>query len=106
LVAREIKDPEWVAPEAGAGSNSKGGISGSAGGNREMGSPPPTPPKPPIELLRNWQQRLKKAALAEGDRALPQAGLLFFQHRGKTENIKSLELIYEGAAGKATLGLL
>jgi hypothetical protein len=36
---------------------------------------------------------------------LPQAGLLFFQHRGKTENIKSLELIYEGVAGKAEIKL-
>jgi hypothetical protein len=56
-------------------------------------------------LLRNWQQRLARAALAEGDRPLPQAGLLFFQYRGKTENIRSAELIYEGAAGKATLPL-
>jgi len=59
----------------------------------------------PIELRRNWQQRIQRAAIAEGDRALPQAGLLFFQHRGKTENIRSLELIYTGAAGEATISL-
>jgi hypothetical protein len=31
--------------------------------------------------------------------------LLFFQYRGKAENITSVELIYEGSAGKATLAL-
>lgn len=104
LVAKNIKDPEWVSPEAPAETKSKGGISGSGGG-QEAGAPPPLPPKVPIELLRGWQQRVRKAAVAEGDRALPQAGLLFFQHRGKVENIRSLELIYEGPAGKASLTL-
>jgi hypothetical protein len=59
----------------------------------------------PIELLRGWQQRVRKAALPEGDRALPQAGLIFFQYRGKVENIRSLELLYEGPAGNASLTL-
>ncbi|HPT29171.1 MAG TPA: hypothetical protein PLZ95_22320 [Bryobacteraceae bacterium] len=104
LAAKEIRDPEWVSPEAETGSQSKGGIS-SSGGGKEPGAPPPSPPKPPIELLRSWQQRVKKAAISEGDRALPQAGLIFFQHRGKVENIRSLELIYAGPAGNATLAL-
>jgi hypothetical protein len=43
--------------------------------------------------------------MQEGDRPLPQAGLLFFLYRGKTESIRSLELIYNGAAGTATLTL-
>jgi glycerol-3-phosphate dehydrogenase subunit C len=42
-------------------------------------------------------------ALPEGERVLPQAGLIFFTYRGKAEGIKSLELIYEGAAGKVTI---
>jgi hypothetical protein len=50
-------------------------------------------------------QRTQKAALASGDRALPQAGLLFFQYRGKTQNLSSIELMYSGPAGKATLTL-
>jgi hypothetical protein len=33
------------------------------------------------------------------------AGLIFFQYGGKTKGMKSLELIYDGAAGKATLKL-
>jgi len=43
--------------------------------------------------------------MQEGDRPLPQAGLLFFRYGGKTEGIKSIELIYSGAAGKASLDL-
>jgi hypothetical protein len=43
--------------------------------------------------------------MQEGDRPLPQAGLLFFLYHGKVENIRSLELIYSGAAGNATLTL-
>ena len=42
---------------------------------------------------------------AEGERTLPQAGLIFFQYRGKTQSIHSIELIYAGPAGKATLAL-
>ena len=49
--------------------------------------------------------RETSAALPEGDRALPQAGLLFFEYRGKTQGIRSIELIYDGPAGKATLKL-
>jgi hypothetical protein len=105
LVAKSIKDPEWAPPEAAGESKSKGGLS-SGGGGQQAGSPPPITPKPPIELLRGWQQRLKRAAIAEGDRALPQAGLIFFQYRGKLEKIKSVELLYEGPAGKASLTLM
>jgi hypothetical protein len=36
---------------------------------------------------------------------LPQAGLLFFEHRGETKKIKSLDLVYSGPAGKASLSL-
>ncbi|MBK9171283.1 MAG: hypothetical protein IPM24_28040 [Bryobacterales bacterium] len=110
LVSRNIRDPEWVSPEeAAAEPKSKGGVTGGGGGGggggREMGAPPPLPPKVPVDVLRGWQQRLGRAAIAEGDRALPQAGLLFFQYRGKTESVRTLELLYEGPAGKAALKL-
>jgi hypothetical protein len=105
LAAKNIKDPEWIPPESAAGPKSKGGITGSGGGGQEAGAPPPLPPKPPVELLRDWQQRVRKAALPEGDRALPQAGLIFFAYRGKVEDIRSVELLYAGPAGNATLKL-
>jgi hypothetical protein len=56
-------------------------------------------------LQRAWAQRVQKAALPEGDRSLPQAGLIFFQYRGKTQSIRSMELIYTGPDGTATLTL-
>jgi hypothetical protein len=59
----------------------------------------------PFPLRRAMEQHVQKAAMQEGERPLPQAGLLFFLYRGKPENIKSLELVYTGAAGKATLEL-
>ena len=104
LVGKEAKDPEWVPPEGTDKPKSKGSM-GSSGGGQEAGAPPPLPPKVPVELRRNWQARIQRAALTEGDRALPQAGLLFFQHRGKIENVRSVELIYTGPAGSATLTL-
>ena len=76
-----------------------------AGGQGQGDSDPPAPVKIPIALQRAMAQRVQKAALPEGERALPQAGLLFFKHRGKTENLQSIELVYEGPAGKATLKL-
>jgi hypothetical protein len=102
LAGKEVKDPEWTPPESGE-KKSKGSIGGSGQGDR--GAPPPSPPKVPIELRRNWQQRIQRAAISEGDRPLPQAGLLFFQYRGKADKINTVELIYEGPAGTATLNL-
>ena len=58
-----------------------------------------------METQRAWAQRVQKASLPEGERPLPVAGFIYFQYRGKSEGIKSLELLYEGAAGKATLPL-
>lgn len=104
LAAKNIRDPEWIPEDAAPAQKSKGGLS-AGGGGREPGAPPPLPPKVPVELLRTWQQRLRRAAVAEGDRPLPQAGLLFFPYRGKTEGIRTVELIYSGPAGKLELAL-
>jgi hypothetical protein len=100
-----LKDPEWVPPEAAPSkSSSKTSLNGGGGGQGDSNNPPPVV-HVPIELQRTWAQHTQKASLPLGDRALPQAGLLFFQYRGKAENITSVELIYEGSAGKATLAL-
>ncbi|MBV9507594.1 MAG: hypothetical protein JO323_21580 [Acidobacteriia bacterium] len=48
---------------------------------------------------------MKKAALANGERPLPQAGLLYFSYGGNAKGIRSLELTYSGPAGKTTLEL-
>jgi hypothetical protein len=103
VVARSLKDPSWVPPEEDK-SKSKTGIS-SGGGQDAAGSPPPPPPKMPVPLQLAMEQKVQRATLLQGDRALPQAGLLFFEYRGKPKNIRSVELLYEGPAGKATLEL-
>ena len=61
---------------------------------------------PQMNLARVRRQRVADfRGREEGDRALPQAGLLFFLYRGKREGIHSIELIYSGAAGNSTLTL-
>jgi hypothetical protein len=103
-LASSLKDPEYVPEEPPAAKKSKSSFGGGGGGQGQDNSPPPTP-KIPVPVQRAMLQRVQKAALAEGDRPLPQAGLIFFHHRGKTENLQSVELVYEGAGGKATLKL-
>lgn len=102
MVIGEVKDPEWVPPESASPSKSKTSLNsgGSAGDN----SPPP-PVHVPIELQHAMAQRVQKAALPEGDRLLPQAGMIFFRYGGKVKSIHSIELVYSGAAGKATLDI-
>lgn len=97
---RSLKDPQWEPPKT----ESKSKTSIGDGGNTNADSLPVVVHMP-IELKRAMEQHVERAALLEGDRALPQAGLLFFEYRGKTQNIRSLELIYSGPAGTATLAL-
>jgi hypothetical protein len=102
LVIGSVKDPEWE-PPVPVEKKSKTGLS--SGGKGDQGDSTPAPVKIPIEVQRAMAQRVQKASLPEGDRALPQAGLLFFSYRGKPQSIHSIELIYAGPAGKATLNL-
>jgi len=106
VVLSNVKDPEWVPPEPEKPKMSNIFV----GGEKEQepkgeGKEPAFPPKVPIEVQRAMAQRVQKAALPEGERALPVAGLIFFPYSGKTEKIHTLELIYTGPAGKATLTL-
>lgn len=103
VVVKSVRDPEWVAPgELEAKKSSKTSL-GSGGGQTDNGPPPPV--HIPIELQRAMAQDVKKAALPEGDRPLPQAGLLFFEYRSKTKSIHSLVLNYSGPAGKTSINL-
>ena len=101
VVLSNLKDPDWQPPEP---PKKPTGITTDAqSGN--AGDPPPTPPKMPMPLVHAMQIKVEKASLPEGDRPLPEAGLLFFPYRGVGDKIKSVELIYSGSAGKATLTL-
>ena len=104
LLMPSLRDPEWIPPEAPE-KKSKSSMSGGGGGQGGESSGPPPPVKVPVAEQRAWTQRLQKAALAEGDRPLPQAGLLFFAYHGKTKGIESVELTYHGPAGTTTLKL-
>jgi len=104
LVLTSLKDPEWVPPDP---PEKKGGgtslIGGGGGGGQD--APPPLPPKMPFELVRAMNLATQRAELPQGDRPLPQAGLLFFPYHGNFKNVTSVELDYNGPAGKATLSL-
>ena len=99
MIFQSLKNPELEPPASASKSKSSVGT----GGQNES-APPPVYHIPP-DVKHAMQQHVQKAALPMGDRVLPQAGLIFFQFRGKTQNIQSLELIYNGPAGKATLAL-
>jgi hypothetical protein len=101
LAFSSLKDPEWEPPSKPKG-ESKPTLD--TGGGKADDSFKPII-RMPIELKRTMQQRVQRASMPEGDRSLPAAGLLFFEYRGKPEGIRSLELIYSGPAGNATLAL-
>ena len=102
VVLANLKDPNWEPPEAPKPKES--GIS-TGGNGSNPNDPPPPPPHMPMPLVHVMQVKVEKAALPEGERTLPEAGLLFFPYRGVSDKIKSVELIYSGAAGKATFTL-
>lgn len=91
-VLRSLSDPEWNPPKV-EDDKSK----------RNPGDPPPIAPKMPFALRRTMELKVQKAALPEGERELPVAGLLFFPHRGKDDSIHSVEVLYTGPAGPVTL---
>jgi hypothetical protein len=104
LVSKNAKDPAWEDLAPPETKKSKGGLTGGGGGGQNDAGPPPVF-HVPVELKRAMEQKVLKASLPEGDRALPEAGLIYFEHSGKVDKISSIELLYSGAAGKATLTL-
>jgi len=92
VVFRSLSDPEWQPPKVEDDKQ-----------KRPAGEPPPPTPKMPFAMRRTMELKVQKAAMPEGDRVLPIAGLLFFPYRGKDEGIRTVELQYNGAAGTAVL---
>jgi hypothetical protein len=104
VVFRSLKDPVWE-DQVSVEQKEKKSSTGISTGGQNKDNSPPAPVHMPLEMLRAMQQRVQKSALPEGDRTLPQAGLLFFPFRGKTQGIRAMELVYAGPAGTATLAL-
>lgn len=117
LVAQSIKYPSDHPAMTAAGSVNIGD------GTVTVGPRPPpsqfpgdgnerTAPGQPASITVQKEQqdtieaRVQSASLPEGEKTLPCSGLIYFPYRGKTKNIHSLELLYEGTMGKATLKLL
>jgi len=106
LATKSLKDPDYVEPETNK--TGKTIMTGGAGGKpdgTDPNAPPPALIPVPFEVRRGYGLRVKRDSLPIGDRGLPQAGLLFFTYGAGTKGIRSLELIYSGPAGKATLSL-
>ena len=99
MVRSSLTDPEWSPPKD---ENKSKTTLGGAGGNANE---TPAPVHMPMDLRLPMEQHVRTAVMLQGERALPQAGLLFFEFHGKTKRIRSLELVYSGPAGKATLDL-
>src|SRR5260370_32995272 len=97
LVFPSLKNPELEPPSSSSKSKTSVGGSGGQGDS----APAPAFHLPP-EVKRAMQQHVQKAALPLGGRVLPVAGLIFFQYRGKKQNIQSIALSYSRPAGKAT----
>jgi hypothetical protein len=101
LVDSSLKDPAWAPPTP---PDSKSKSSFSSGGQSDSNTPPPVVHMP-FKMQRAMAQYVEDAALPEGDRPLPKAGLIFFRYHGLDNKIHSLQLIYSGALGKATVEL-
>lgn len=99
LVIAGVKDPEWEPPKP---AKSKTSLNSGGDGGQQDNSPPP-PVHVPIEVQHAMALRVQKAALPEGDRAVPVAGLIFFRYSGRIQKIGSMELRYAGSAGSTAL---
>lgn len=71
--------------------------------------PPPSPGDrpgmPQKQEKLTIDQILDRAALPSVEIGRPASGYLFFPYRGKMKSLKSIELLYEGPAGSASLTL-
>jgi hypothetical protein len=107
MVFTNLRDPTYDAPELKAAKENKSSglnAGGGGGGQSDLGATPPPVHIPP-EMERSMQLQVQNAALPEGDRTLPVAGLIFFKYGGLPKGIHSVDLLYAGAAGKATITL-
>ncbi len=119
IVGASLKYPDWEQRPtltASAGPIIFGGpapverFPGDPGARR--GPPPPRVPNAenPGDQSREpampVEERIQRSAMPEGEHVAPAGGLLFFPFKGKTKSIRSLELLYDGPAGKASLKLL
>jgi hypothetical protein len=109
MVFKSLKSPDYEPPsekmlDKQGKTNVTTGANGAGGNSSSDVGTPKLPPviHIPIEVSREWERKVHMSALPEGERPLPQGGLLFFEHSGKTN---SAELVYNGPAGKVNIPL-
>jgi hypothetical protein len=105
LIFKSLKSPEYEPPsDKMVDKKTSVNTDGNAGSSTNNIGAPKLPPiiHIPIEVSREWERKVHMASLPEGERPLPQGGLIFFEHSGKTH---SAELVYNGPAGKVTIPL-
>jgi hypothetical protein len=102
LLSKSLKDPEYVPPEPPKSKDPDAGVT--MAGSKPSDRNPEWHPVP-FEVTHRMEVRVEKASLPEGDRPLPEAGLIFFRYTGRENGISSVELLYDGPAGKASLQL-
>lgn len=118
-VANSIQYPDWTRKPGVTASAGNGDImvgprtpvphfpGDPSGGQPIPGSNPSHDPNAPDKEIESpINDRIQNVSLESARPSVPTSGLIFFQFFGKTKKIKSLELIYEGPAGKAVLKLL
>ncbi len=106
MVFKSLRSPDYEPPSEKMLDTSKGKTSVTDGSSSTANiGDPKLPPiiHIPIEVSREWERKVHMASLPEGERPLPQGGLIFFEHSGKTN---SAELVYNGPAGKVKIPLL
>jgi hypothetical protein len=104
-VFKNLRDPSYDAPELKAAKENKensNGINSGGANQSDLGSTPPPIHIPPA-MERAMGEHVQAAALPEGDRILPVAGLLFFRYGGTDKSVHSVELVYTGPAGKTSV---
>jgi hypothetical protein len=117
MVSGSIKNPSSRPHLEGGGSIGMGDGTISVGprpppsqfpgdGNDRTPAGQPTTTVKSVEEDTNIDHRVQNVSLPEGEHSLPRSGLLYFYYRGKIKSIRSLELLYAGAMGKASLKLL
>jgi len=123
FVAASLKYPDWQMHPRTEASASVGDAGVALGRPPAVGRFPgdpttsrlPRPPQaPPPDDRRGIEQEeperaedvIARTALPDGVVWKPVSGFVYFPYKGKAKALKSVELIYEGKAGNATLKLM
>lgn len=101
---KTLKDPSYVNPaeeeDKKQNTDQGGAVVGQASSDRNPHWHPV-----PFEVEHAMEVRIEKSSLPEGDRVLPAAGLVYFPYNGREKGISTVDLQYDGPAGRALVPL-